>query len=396
MKEFDVVIIGAGQAALPLARKLAERGWKVAIAERKHLGGSCVNFGCTPTKAVLASARVAHLARRAAEFGITIPSVQPDYGKVLRRARAIVRASQEGIANGLQAHGVEVLRGHAQLGGRDGDHLILQIERQSFRARQVVINTGARTHLPAIEGLSGVPYLHAGNWLQQDQLPSHLVFAGAGSIALEMAQFYRRMGAQVSVVGSGNQVTRNEDADVAGALQKVLEGEGISFRLNARVRGATAESTGVQLALESAGKRDSISGSHLFLSTGRQPNTDDLGLETVGLRADPHGVIPVDERLSTKIPGVWVAGDARGGPMFTHTSWDDHLILESQLIGDGARTTSGRIVPYAIFTDPELGRVGLSESEARRLHGDEIKVATFKMKDSGKANEQGRRRGSSS
>ncbi|MDB6172153.1 MAG: FAD-dependent pyridine nucleotide-disulfide oxidoreductase [Chthoniobacteraceae bacterium] len=393
MKSYDIVIIGAGQAAIPLAIKLADKGWSVAIAERKHLGGSCVNFGCTPTKAVLASARVTHLARRAGEFGISVSSVRANFLEVLNRARAIVEASQKGIASELKAHGVEVLYGHARFAGREGGNSILRLEEQSLSAREVVVNTGTRTVLPPIEGLSTVAYLHAGNWLKYDQLPQHVIIAGAGPIALEMAQFYRRMGAEVTVVGSGHQVAANEDPEVAGALQGIMETEGIAFRLNSRVKAVTGDSMMVRVVADSAEKEQSITGSHLFLATGRRPNTNDLGLEAVGVRIGEKGAIQVDERLATGVPGIWIAGDARGGPMFTHTSWDDHLILESQLLGNGSRTTTGRIVPYAIFTDPELGRVGMTEKEARRLHGGQIKVASFAMKHSGKATEQGETQG---
>ena len=270
MDNYDVAIIGAGQAAIPLARKLADRGRSVAIAERKHLGGSCVNFGCTPTKAVVASARVAHLARRAGEFGISVSTVTPEFSKVLERARAIVRASQEGISTSLKSNGVEVLVGHARLAGRDGSDFVLDLDGQAFRAKDVVINTGARTMLPPIEGLSAVDYLHAGNaGCKRDQLPKHLIIAGTGAIGLEMAQFYRRMGAQVTVVGSGSQVTGKEDNDVALAMQAILEKEGIEFRLNSRVKAVANDPAGVRVSLiQSAGKEESISGSHFFLSIG--------------------------------------------------------------------------------------------------------------------------------
>ena len=393
MKDYDAVIIGAGQAAPPLARKLTSQGRRVAIAERKHLGGSCVNFGCTPTKAVLASARVAHLARRAAQFGISVPGVEVDFPKVLNRARAIVQASQKGIASSLEAQGVDVIYGHARFAGREERRFILHIDREILGAKTVIINTGARTLLPPIEGLSSIDYLHAGNWLQHDQLPEHLIIAGAGAIALEMGQFYRRMGTQVTVVGSGEQVAENEDPDVAGALRAILEKEGINFRLNSRVKAVARDSAGVRVMVDSVGEEKSIVGSHLFLATGRRPNTDDLGLEAVGVPVGGKGVIPVDPRLATAVPGIWVAGDARGGPMFTHTSWDDHLILESQLLGDGSRVTTGRIVPYAIFTDPELGRVGLTEKEAHRLHGEHIQVTSFPLQLSGKATERGENEG---
>jgi len=289
MNNYDVVIIGAGQAAIPLARKLADKGRSVAIAERKHLGGSCVNFGCTPTKAVVASARVAHLARRAGEFGISVPAVTADFSKVLDRARAIVRASQEGISSSLKAHGVKVLCGQARLTGRDGSGFVLHLDGQAFTANNVVINTGARTILPPIEGLSAVDYLHAGNWLRRDQLPKHVIFAGAGAIGLEMAQFYRRMGAQVTVVGSGSQVAIQEDGEVARAVQAILETEGIAFRLNSRLKAVANDPEGVRVIIQSAKKEESITGSHLFLATGRKPNTGDLGLEVIGVSMGEKG-----------------------------------------------------------------------------------------------------------
>jgi pyruvate/2-oxoglutarate dehydrogenase complex dihydrolipoamide dehydrogenase (E3) component len=393
MKDYEVMIIGAGQAALPLALKLVDKGWRVAISERKHLGGSCVNFGCTPTKAVVASARVAHLARRAAEFGILVPGVDVDFAKVLGRARAIVEASKSSLASGLHEHHVDIVHGQARFAGRDGEWYILCVDHRDIRAKQVVINTGARTRLPPIEGLEDVAFLHAGNWLESDHLPKHVIFAGAGYIALEMAQFYRRMGAQVTVVGPGKQVADHEDPDVAQALQRILADEEITFRLGGRVKAVAREASGVRVSVRTDGETGPIAGSHLFIATGRRPNTDDLSLDTIGLTPDKDGVIEVDDRLATRAAGVWVAGDARGGPMFTHTSWDDHRVLESQLLGDGSRTTAGRIVPYAIFTDPELGRVGMTEAEARRKYGEEVKTATFEMKQNGKATEQGETRG---
>lgn len=241
--------------------------------------------------------------------------------------------------------------------------------------------------------MQDIAFLHAGNWLESDHLPEHVIFAGAGYIALEMAQFYRRTGARVAVVGPGEPVADHEDRDVAQALQAILEEEGITFRLGARVKAVAREASGVRVSFQADRETGSIAGSHLFIATGRRPNTDDLGIDTIGLTPDKDGIIEAGERLATRVPGVWVAGDARGGPMFTHTSWNDHLVLESQLLGDGSRTTVGRIVPYAIFTDPELSRVGMTEAEGHRKHGEHIKVATFKMKQNGKAVEQGEARG---
>jgi pyruvate/2-oxoglutarate dehydrogenase complex dihydrolipoamide dehydrogenase (E3) component len=393
MGEYDVLILGAGQAGIPLARKLAKAGRHVAIAERKHLGGSCINFGCTPTKAVLASARVAHLARRGAEFGVMLPSPRIDFARVLSRARGIVEESKVSLAKGLKESGADVLFGQARLTGRDEKGFTISVDGNVARASQVVINTGARTLIPPIEGLESVPYLHAGNWLEGQVVPEHIIFAGAGDIALEMAQFYRRMGARVNVIGSGKQVAGHEDADVAEGVQQVLSGEGILFRLGADVKSVVREGNGVRVRFEANGKSESIVGSHFFVATGRKPNTDDLGLETIGLHLGAKGFFDVDDRLASAVPGVWAAGDVRGGPMFTHTSWDDYRVLESQLLGDGKRTKAGRIVPYAIFTDPELGRVGMTEGEARKKFGDEVKIATFKMEWNGKANEVGETRG---
>jgi pyruvate/2-oxoglutarate dehydrogenase complex dihydrolipoamide dehydrogenase (E3) component len=352
-----------------------------------------VNFGCTPTKAAIASARVAYLSRRAAEFGVLIDDVRVDFPAVLERARKIAGASRAGLVRTLEEHGVPVLAGHARFLGRVGPLFSLSVGDSVFRARRVVIDTGARTRVPPIDGLAAVDYLHAGNWLEDRPLPDHVVFIGAGYIAVEMAQFYRRAGAAVTVIGRSEQILTTEDADVAAALRTVLEEEGVSFRLGTAVRNVVNEAGRVTVTVERDGIRDRIVGSHLFVATGRRPNTDDLGLDTIGLRPDGRGVIPTNDRLETPVPGVWVAGDVRGGPMFTHASWDDHRILESQLLGDGSLTTARRIVPHAVFTDPELGRVGLSERDAREKYGDRVTVGTFAMAHNGKAVELGATRG---
>ena len=388
MNEYDVLIIGAGQAGIPLARKLAKEGKRVAIAERKHLGGSCVNFGCTPTKAAIASARIAHVARRAADYGIVLPPPQIDFRKVMLRVRAMVDEAKASLEKGLSECGAAVLRGEARLTGRSGEAFVVDVSGVASLATQVVINTGTRTHVPEIAGLAQIPYLHSGNWLASKTLPAHVLFAGAGYIALEMAQFYRRLGSKVTVVGPGRHVADHEDADVAEALQKILEAEGIAFHLDSKVKSVATVGGEQRIIVESKGNVATISGSHLFVATGRKPNIDDLGLETIGLKPNEHGCIDVDDRLATSVRGVWAAGDVRGGPMFTNASWDDHRILESQLIGDARRTKADRIVPYAIFTDPELGRVGMTELEAREQLGEYVQVATFEMKQNGKASEQ--------
>lgn len=386
---YDVLIIGGGQAGIPLAHGLAEKGKRVALAERKHLGGSCVNFGCTPTKAVIASARVAHLARRAYEFGLKIPKVQADFPAVLARARAIVMQSRIALREGLADGGNPTLfRGHARFEGREGKLFRLKVGEKTVAAKQVVLDTGTRSAIPPIEGLDEIDFLEAGNWLDKPALPGHLAVIGGSYTGLEMAQFYRRMGSRVTVVEGGPRITAREDEEVAEALQRFLESEEIAFRLNARVTKVEKKKKGaLTLTLKERNRFFRLEASHLFIATGRKPNTDDLGLEKVGVNVGKDGIVKTDKRLSTNVKGIWAAGDIRGGPMFTHTAWDDYRVLLSQIAGDRARTTD-RVVPYAIYTDPQLGRAGMTETEARKKHR-KIKIGRFEMKKNGKAKEIG-------
>lgn len=385
---FDLLIIGGGQAGPTLANALATAGKRVALAERKYLGGSCVNFGCTPTKAAIASARVAHLARRGADFGLQIPTVNVDFPAVLARARAIVMKSRNGLQSWLEGtDNLALLHGHARFEGRDGNLFRLRVGEQMVTAEQVVLDTGTRSIIPPIDGIEAMDVLHAGNWLDRPELPTRLVIVGGGYIGLEMAQFYRRLGSHVVVVESAGQIAGHEDPDVASALQALLEAEGVEFRLKVRIARVEGKTGRIVLRLEGKGDAAVIEATHLFIATGRRPNTDDLGLERIGVKTSKQGFVEVDERLSTTVKGVWVAGDIRGGPMFTHTAWDDYRILQSQIIGDGSRTTE-RVVPYAVFTDPELGRVGMTEREAREA-GRAVKVGRFEMRRNGKAVEIG-------
>lgn len=388
MQTFDVVIIGAGQAGPALSRSLAKAGKGVALIERKYVGGSCVNFGCTPTKAAFASARIAHLARRAADFGIRIDGIQPDFAAVLSRAAKIAQQSRDGLHESLSASDNPLLiAGHARFTGRSGDRFRLDVGGEEIVADQVVLDTGTRSAIPPIDGLQDIDYLTAENWLQHRELPRHLAVIGGGYIGIEMAQFYRRMGADVTVIDSGAQIAGHEDEDVAQALRQLLEAEGIRFRLNARASRCRKTDDGVVLTVESDGKSQEVGASHLFVALGRKPNTDDLGLDSIGLHPTEKGTLETDDRLGTGIPGIWAVGDIRGGPMFTHTAWDDYRIVESQLLGDGTHTTD-RVVPYALFTDPSLGRVGMTEAQARKS-GRNIKVARFDMAGNGKAKEIG-------
>jgi pyruvate/2-oxoglutarate dehydrogenase complex dihydrolipoamide dehydrogenase (E3) component len=391
-RTFDVLIVGGGQAGIPLAYKLAAEGISVALAERRDLGGSCVNFGCTPTKAVIASARVAHQARRAGEYGLEIPEVRVDFPAVLQRAREIVELKRGGLDRGLEeADNPTLIRGHARFEGREDGGFRLRVGDEPVLAGQVVLDTGTRTLTPPIEGLDDVDYIESGNWLEKTELPESLAVIGGSYIGLEMAQFYNRMGSSVTVVvGRSDHVAPHEDDDVTEALHAILAEEGIEFVFCERAESVVGGDNGLTLTLD-GGDPAELDVSHLFVATGRLPNTDDLGLENIGLETN-RGIIEVDERLATPVEGVWAAGDIRGGPMFTHTSWDDHRILVSQMAGDGSRTTE-RVVPYAIFTDPELGRVGMTEHEAREA-GYEVEVMTFDMqKEKGKAREIGENKG---
>ena len=391
--DYDVLIIGGGQAGIPLAYKLAGEDRTVALAERKDLGGSCVNFGCSPTKAAIASAKVAFQARRGEEYGIDIPDVRVDFPAVLRRARGVSETKRSGLDKGLEgSDNPALIRGQARIEGREEGGFRVRVGDRSLLVGEVVLNTGTRTLIPPIDGLDAVDYIEAGNWMNREDLPSHLVLVGGSYIGLEMAQFYRRMGSEVTVVvGARDHVTPGEDDDVAEAMRELLAREGIEFVFCERAQGVAPDGDGLTLTLD-GGDPAEIRATHLFVATGRRPNTDDLGLENVGLETDRRGFLAVDERLATNVEGIWAAGDIRGGPMFTHTSYDDHRVLLSQMAGDGSRTTN-RVVPYAVFTDPELGRVGMTEREAREA-GYEIEVHHLDMEgEKGKAFELGENKG---
>ena len=388
---YDVLIIGAGQAGIPLAHDLAKAGKWVALAEEKHLGGSCVNFGCTPTKTVVASARVAHLARRGLEFGLKIPTVDADFPAVLARAKRILTESRKGLERKFEnSDNPKLLRGSARFEGRENGVFHVAIGHLKVTGQQVIIDTGTRSTIPPIEGLNDVPFICAENWLEQPELPERLAVIGGGYIGLEMSQVYRRLGSRVTVIEEGEQIAAHEDEDVAHALRQLLECEGIEFRMNTRVKrlmGNKGSKGSVTLLLADNAGSSQIKVSHVFIATGRTPNTDDLGLETIGVRVSDRGIVETNERLATNVEGVWAAGDIRGGPMFTHTAWDDYRILSSQITGDGSRTTR-RVFPYAIFTDPQVGRVGITEREARKA-GNEIRVSHYEMKRNSRAIEFG-------
>jgi len=389
---FDVLIVGGGQAGVPLAHALAKAGPRVALAERERLGGSCVNFGCTPSKAALASARIAHDARRAGEFGVRVSGVTVDFPAVLGRARAIAEDTRRGLAKGFEGSANPLLlRGHARFTGRRDGRFLARVGDREVTAREVVLDTGTRARVLSIPGMDQIAPLHSGNWIDGDALPGRLIVLGGGVIAAEMSQFYARMGSRVTMIARSPQLVPREDPEVASALQQALESEGVTVRLNATIERVTRTGDGLRASVSGQGPESEIEGTDLFLAIGRRPNTDDLGLEAIQLEVPRDGYLKVDERLATSVPGVWAAGDIRGGPMFTHTSWDDHRVLLSQMAGDRSWTTR-RIVPYAIFTDPELGRVGMTEAEARKANVAH-EVLHYPMKNNGRAREAGEAQG---
>lgn len=387
--KFDVVVIGGGQAGIPLAHALAKAKKRVVLIERTKLGGSCVNFGCIPTKAAIASARVAFLARRGKEFGLKISPIEVDFPAVLKRAREISDESRTSLEKNFEsAENLKLIYGHAKIIGKNARNLFeIQVGAEILTTKEIVLNTGTRSVIPDIEGLQEIKFIDAGNWLRHEELPKHLIVLGGSYIGLEMAQFYRRMGSRVTVVESNSQIASREDKDVAETLQTLLEAEKIEFHLGAKVSGVKKQKDGIAITFKSKEQSKTIKGSHIFVAVGRKPNTDDLGLESVGVKMNERGIVEVNKRLATNVKGIWAAGDVRGGFQFTHTAWDDYRILESQMIGDKSRTTK-RIVPYAMFTDPELARVGLTEKEANEQNL-KFKINRFEMKSNGKARELG-------
>ena len=385
--EFDVAVIGAGQAGPALAMTLAGRGEKVALIEGGLVGGSCVNYGCTPTKTLRKSARVAHLVRRAGDFGIQAGKVEIDFAAAMERMQQRVDESRAGLEASIAGQdGLTLLRGWGAFTGRAGDRFDLTVGDQALRSARVFLNTGTRASLPPLPGIDDVPHLDNVSLLQLRECPRHLIIIGGSYIGLEMGQIFRRLGSEVTVIEAGPRITGHENQAVSKALTEMLQEEGIRFHTGSEVERVerAKKSSGAGIAVTVGGQR--IEGSHLLIATGRSPNTGRLNLAAVGVETDERGFVPTDGKLQTNVPGVWAVGDINKRGAFTHTSYQDGQIVLANLTG-GARSADGRVSTYAMYTDPPLGRVGLSEAQARES-GRATLVTNFHMKDVSRAKEE--------
>jgi pyruvate/2-oxoglutarate dehydrogenase complex dihydrolipoamide dehydrogenase (E3) component len=388
---FDAVIIGAGQAGPALASRLTAAGQTVAVVERGLVGGTCVNVGCTPTKAMVASARVARLAARAAEYGVVLPGPpQADMTKVKARTQAIVEASRNGLTrwmNGMP--GCTLIHGHARFEGpreiRVGDQLL--------RAERVFVNVGGRALVPDLPGVGDVRFLTNTGMVALDELPRHLVVVGGSYVGLEFAQVFRRLGSEVTIVERGPRLIAREDEEVSAEIKAILEAEDITIRLNAECISLHPRPDGVAVGVDcTADSRDST-GSHVLLAVGRRPNTDDLGLDKAGIATDAAGYIVVDDQLRTNVEGVWALGDCNGRGAFTHTAYNDFQIVADNLLDGASRSVADRITTYGLFIDPPLGRVGMTLAQARKA-GHKVLVGMRPMTRVGRAVEKGETQGS--
>ncbi len=363
-KAFDAIIIGAGQAGPSLADRLTNAGMKVLMIERKLFGGTCVNTGCMPTKTLVASAYAAHLARRGADYGVTIDMpIRIDMKRIKQRADTVSFNARNGVEKFLRGmKGCTVIQGHARF---TGPHEI-DIDGEAFTAPRIFINAGGRANVPAMPGVEEIDYLTNTSILRLDAVPKHLVVVGGSYIGLEFAQMYRRFGAEVTIVEKGARLISREDEDVSDAIKDILEGEGIAIRTDAECISFKRHADGAEVGVDCTAGAPSVVGSHVLLAIGRRPNTDDLGLDRAGIETDERGYIKVDEQLETNVAGVWALGDCNGRGAFTHTAYNDFEIIAANLLDSENRKVSERILGYALYIDPPLGRVGLTEAQARR------------------------------
>jgi pyruvate/2-oxoglutarate dehydrogenase complex dihydrolipoamide dehydrogenase (E3) component len=385
VQKFDAIIIGTGQSGPALAQRLTREGLKTAICERKLFGGTCVNVGCIPTKTLVASARAAYMAKRAGDFGVIVGGrINVDMRAVKARKDAIVRQSNQGVTNWLmEMDNLTVFEGHASL---DGPNRV-RVNDSILEAGKIFLNVGGRPFVPDMPGIQDIDFLTSSSMMEVDFLPEHLIIIGGSYIGLEFAQMYRRFGSQVTVVERGGRIISRDDPDVSETAQQVLEQEGVNFKLNANCLSLARQGDDVVVKLECDDSSPEVRGSHLLLAIGRVPNTDDLGLENAGVEVDKRGFIQVNDQLETSAPGIWAIGDANGKGAFTHTSYNDYEIVVANLFDNDPRRVSDRILCYGLFIDPPLGRIGMTEQQARDS-GKDVLIGKMPMTRVGRARER--------
>ena len=387
---YDAIVIGAGQAGPSLAARLAGEGMQVAMVERHLFGGTCVNVGCIPTKTLVASARSAYDARRAAEYGVVIDgSISVDMKAVKARMDAMRGASNKGVEGWLKSmENCTVYETHARFEGPR----LLRVGEDLIEADKIFINVGGRASAPPVPGLESVDYLTNSSMMEVDFLPEHLIVLGGSSIGLEFGQMYRRFGSEVTIIQRGGRIISREDEDVSDAVLEILEAEGVTVITDTGDLAAEKRGDGVAIRMTCGGAPREVAGSHLLVATGRRPNTDDLGLEAAGVETDARGYVTVDDSLQTSVPGVWAMGDCNGRGAFTHTSYNDYEIVAANLLGGDSRRVSDRILTYGLFIDPPLGRVRMTEAQARES-GRKVLAAKKPMAHISRAKEKGETQG---
>jgi pyruvate/2-oxoglutarate dehydrogenase complex dihydrolipoamide dehydrogenase (E3) component len=364
---YDAIVIGSGQAGTPLCTALAEAGLHTALVEREHVGGTCINEGCTPTKTMIASGRVAYLARRGADYGVHTSPISIEMERVRQRKREIVtkfRGSNQGKIE--KTPKLDLIFGEASFSGPKSVNVRMRDGSQrTLTGDKFFINAGDRPSMPSLDGLTDVPFLNSTSIMELATVPEHLLVLGGGYVGLEFGQLFRRLGSEVTVIHLGEQLLSREDPDVAQEVANILEQDGIEFLLSATAQGVSKSGAEIRLDVEQLERSQTIAGSHLLVATGRTPNSDTLNLPAAGIKADSHGFIIANDRLETNVAGIYVLGDIKGGPAFTHISYDDFRIIRTNLIENGNASIAGRLVPYTVFIDPQLGRIGMTETEAR-------------------------------
>ena len=393
--KYDAIIIGSGQGGNPLAVAFANAGRRTAVIEKQYVGGTCINYGCTPTKTLVASARIAYEANRAQEFGINVSNVSVDFRKVIQRKNQIVESFREGSRKRLdEAENLDLIFGTVRFISANQ----LEVTERNGNVKQliadeIIINTGAKPYIPDIPGLNKISYLDSTSIMELDQIPDHLIILGGGYIGLEFGQMFRRFGSRVTIIHRGRQLLNREDADIAEEVLKIIEEDGIEVLLNSSIEKVLSVSGDkIEVVCRSTEGESKIKGDRLLLATGRSPNTGELNLNAAGIEVDGRGYIKVDDQLKTTASQVYAIGDVKGGPAFTHISYDDYRVLRTNLLDDGNATILGRQIPYTVFIDPQLGRVGLSEKQAKEK-GIRYRVAKMPMSYVARAIEMNETRG---